>query len=66
MIGILFWIYHHLQFLYRYQHSSLLWLARYPTWYLVLNTILGIIGFVIGVGQQYSDRFMDCEIQAQN
>jgi len=45
----LFWLLHHLRYLYLYQNPDIFWFAMYPTWYLLLNTLLGFIGIVIGI-----------------
>ena len=46
---------YHLRFLYLYQHRDVQWFSVYPTWYLLLNSIIGFIGVLIGF-RVYSEK----------
>jgi len=45
----LYWMFHHARYLYLYQTPDILWYSIYPTWYLISNIILGLVGLAIGV-----------------
>ena len=44
------WTYHFAYYLYSYHfRKEILWCMMYPNWILILNTLLGIMGIVIGI-----------------
>jgi uncharacterized membrane protein YsdA (DUF1294 family) len=45
-----YWIWDNLYLLYQYNYTGILWLFMYPEWTLILNSILGILGMIIGIG----------------
>ena len=44
-----YWIWDNLYLLYQYNYSGLLWLFMYPEWTLILNSVLGLFGILIGI-----------------
>jgi hypothetical protein len=46
-----YWIWDNLYLLYQYNYSGLLWLFMYPEWTLILNSVLGLFGILIGIKQ---------------
>ncbi len=44
-----FWIWDNLYLLYQYNYTGILWLFMYPEWTLILNSVLGILGIIIGI-----------------
>ena len=50
IIGLnVIWIWDNLHFLYNYLYPRILFNFMYPNWILICNSILGIIGIVIGI-----------------
>jgi len=45
----LYWIWDNLYLLYLYHFTGMLFLFMYPDWVLLLNSVLGLIGFFIGI-----------------
>jgi len=45
----IYWIWDNLYLLYQYNYSGLLWLFMYPEWTLILNSVLGLLGIIIGI-----------------
>lgn len=48
MIVNLFWTAQWIWLFYGYHFTGILWLFMYPDWILILNTIFGVIGIIIG------------------
>lgn len=44
-----YWIWDNLFLLYQYNYSGLIWLFMYPEWTLILNSVLGLLGIIIGI-----------------
>jgi len=51
----IFWMFHHLRYLYLYQNPDIFWFYMYPNWYLILNSFIGLIGIIIGI-RVYQER----------
>jgi len=44
-----YWIWDNLYLLYLYRFSGILWFYMHPYWVLILNAILGFIGYTFGI-----------------
>ncbi len=50
IVGInLYWIWDNLYLLYQYHNTGILFLFVYPAWALVSNSVMGLVGVIIGI-----------------
>ena len=49
LIFIIIWTWKWIWFYYAYHFTSILWLYMHPDWVILLNILIGVIGFYLGV-----------------